>query len=129
MICAVFVWVCGRMTWMKKRDALCLVMSGYNAVMRSVVCECGVWSHVECLEEAAVGFSCSVCQNVFSNKKKFGTKILSQNSMLFIQFHVYTNFFFGKKKSFFITLKRSNEKMLSTKIVQNINKNKWYWST
>ena len=36
--------------------------------------ECGVWSHVECLEEAAVGFSCSVCQNVFS---KFGTKILS----------------------------------------------------
>ena len=27
--------------------------------------ECGVWSHVECLEEAAGGFSCSVCQNVF----------------------------------------------------------------
>ena len=28
--------------------------------------ECGVWSHVECLEETAGGFSCSVCQNVFS---------------------------------------------------------------
>ena len=37
-MCCVFVWVCGRMTWMKKRDALCLVVSGYNAVMRSVVC-------------------------------------------------------------------------------------------
>ena len=31
--------------------------------------EYGVWSHVECLKEAAVGFSCLVCQNVFSEKK------------------------------------------------------------
>ena len=27
--------------------------------------DCGVWSHVKCLEDSAEGFVCSICQNVF----------------------------------------------------------------
>ena len=28
--------------------------------------DCGVWSHIQCLEEVAGGFMCSICQSVFS---------------------------------------------------------------